>query len=382
MKRELILQKILAGRRKNLPRIQGCLIGGAAGDALGYEVEFAQYKDIRRIYGPDGITGYELHEGQARISDDTQMTLFTANGLLFGETCMMVRGIGGYPHACLYNAYKDWLYTQDPHYKPETIISWLAGVPELHARRAPGNTCLSALRSGKMGTIEKPINKSSGCGGVMRVAPVGLFYGNYYDGLSEENLIRYGAEAAAVTHGHSLGYIPAGMLSLVISKAAFSSDSLSAIISSSLEETKMVFGSDEYWNEFEDLIRKAMSLSAEDGSDSEKIRKLGEGWIGSEALAIAVYCALRYERDFSKAIIAAVNHDGDSDSTGSICGNIVGAYLGMDAIAFRWRENLELRDTILEIGTDLCDHCHMDKSDDFEDPVWVRKYVNIEAKSS
>ena len=46
---------------------------------------------------------------------------------------------------------------------------------ELYARRAPGTTCLSALRSGRMGTMEEPINDSKGCGGVMRVAPVGLF---------------------------------------------------------------------------------------------------------------------------------------------------------------------------------------------------------------
>ena len=92
---------------------------------------------------------------------------------------------------------------------------------------------------------------------------------------------------------------------------------------------------------------------------------------------IAIYAALRYENDFDKAIIAAVNHNGDSDSTGSICGNILGAKSGLEGIASRWIENLELKETILEIGQDICDHCHMKRDGDYEDPVWLRKYVFI-----
>ena len=67
----------------DLDRYRGCLLGGAAGDALGYPVEFLSLADIRERYGPAGITSYALQHGVAQISDDTQMTLFTANGLLF-----------------------------------------------------------------------------------------------------------------------------------------------------------------------------------------------------------------------------------------------------------------------------------------------------------
>lgn len=375
--KERILQNILDGRRKHLSKIQGCLIGGAAGDALGYEVEFMNYLDIRRSYGPEGITAYELTDGKAIFSDDTQMTLFTANGLLYGETRMMLRGIGSAPHACVDQAYHDWLYTQDPSYKPDHIVSWLTGIPELNVRRAPGNTCMFALRSGTTGLISYPLNNSCGCGGVMRAAPVGLFYGQYYDSLSDENLVRYGAETAAITHGHPWGYIPAGMMSLIVKKAAFSKEPLRKIIRDSFAETKKVFGVNEYWDGFAVFIEKAIDLVLNDNSDAENIRKIGEGWVGHEALAIAIYCALRYEKDFSKGIVASVNHDGDSDSTGSICGNILGAYLGMEGIDAKWTENLELRDTILELATDLCDHCHMEKNGSYEDPVWLRKYVDV-----
>lgn len=65
-------------------RVLGCMVGGACGDALGYGVEFLRLREIKEKYGRDGIT--ELLESPAKISDDTQMSLFTANGLLYGYT--------------------------------------------------------------------------------------------------------------------------------------------------------------------------------------------------------------------------------------------------------------------------------------------------------
>lgn len=80
---------------KHLDRYRGCLLGGAAGDALGYPVEFLSLTDIQEQYGPAGITSYTLQNGVAQISDDTQMTLFTANGLLFSETRQRIGAPGG-----------------------------------------------------------------------------------------------------------------------------------------------------------------------------------------------------------------------------------------------------------------------------------------------
>ncbi|MBR3024535.1 MAG: ADP-ribosylglycohydrolase family protein [Oscillospiraceae bacterium] len=45
---------------------------------------------------------------------------------------------------------------------------------------------------------------------------------------------------------------------------------------------------------------------------------------------------------------------GDSDSTGAVCGNILGAYLGYDAIPQKYKDNLELHDLILQLSDDLC----------------------------
>lgn len=363
--------------KKLIGKVRGCLIGGAAGDALGYEVEFMSDDSIQARFGPDGITAYELTGGKALFSDDTQMTLFTANGMLFGETLVKLGKSNKLPVSSVAAAYHDWLHTQDPSCKPAAFVSWLAGVRELHSRRAPGMTCLSALRSGKTGSPEKPLNDSCGCGGVMRVAPIGLFYGPNADPADPDDIVRYGALAAAFTHGHPWGYIPAGMLSLIVNRAAFTADPLSEVIRYSFEVTREVFAYDDYWEGYASILQNALDRSANDLPDRVNIRKIGEGWVGHEALAVACYAALRYEKDFSRALIAAVNHDGDSDSTGAVAGNILGAYLGMDGIGEQWTRDLELRDTILELADDLWTHCRADEAGTLSDPAWQRKYVDI-----
>ena len=353
MDKETIIGELQDRRKKYLPKIQGALIGGAAGDALGYEVEFMRDSEIRRRFGPDGITAYVLHGGKALFSDDTQMTLFTANGLLYGETCVSLHGTRKKAWSYIRDAYKDWLYTQDPSHKPDRFISWLVSIPELHCRRAPGMTCMSAMRSKRVGTIEKPLNDSCGCGGVMRTAPVGLFYGHDGARVSPEDIVRYGAYAAAFTHGHPWGYIPAGMLSLIVERAVFENEPLPKIIRDSFDVTKAVFDYDDYWDGFAAFIQKAIDLSGNDDTDRENIRKIGEGWVGHEALAIAVYAALRYEHDLSKALIAAVNHDGDSDSTGAITGNLLGAMNGMSRIPKEWIKKLRERRIVETVAWDI-----------------------------
>ena len=109
-----------------------------------------------------------------------------------------------------------------------------------------------------------------------------------------------------------------------------------------------LFAYDPYIGELTDLIDFAITLSQNQDSDLDNIHSLGDGWVGDEALAIAIYCALRYQNDFSAGIIAAVNHRGDSDSTGAIAGNILGAWLGYEALENKWKENLELADVIVE----------------------------------
>ena len=310
------------------------------------------------------------------MSDDTQMTLFTANGILVNETNCVLNGAPDRLKTIISEAYMEWYRTQTNsfphHYKWRSC--WLMNVPELFSERGPGRTCMSALDSGEYGSIKYPINNSSGNGGLMRVAPYGCFFRN----MSEHDLILAAAESTAITHGNSLGYMPSGMMALMIRKCIWREEtSISDVIESSFRATEKVFSYDPQWPKLAKLIDLAFTLSGNSVSDITNIRKIGRGTTGDTGLAIAVYCSLRYEHDFSAGIIAAVNHDGDSDSTGAITGNLLGAYLGMNAIGEKWIDHLELKDIILEIAEDL--YLGVPTKDEIERMVlWKTKYVEMQ----
>ena len=333
--------------------------------------------------------------GKALISDDTQMTLFTANGILVGDTRLSMRGIGGDPKAYVPNAYLDWLKTQESdinsvnhheRYTEKGGYSWLLDVPELYVRRAPGNTCLSALetraKEGYVGSfINSPINRSKGCGGIMRIAPLALKYRsgeNFYGDI--EQIDMEAAELSAITHSHSLGYMPSAVVSHIISRILCSYDemSLKDMVLEARDSVSKLFAGDKNLPVLVDIINRAVRLSEEaDADDLDNIHALGEGWVAEETLGIALYCALKYQNDFSKAMITAVNHKGDSDSTGAVTGNILGALIGYTAIDSKWKKNLELLDVILEVADDLCHGCQMSEYSHYQDPAWITKYMHM-----
>ncbi len=356
-------------------RIKGCLYGGAAGDALGYEIEFMDEGAIFSKYGRDGIQSYVCGiNGKALISDDTQMTLFTAAGLLAWKAH------GGDPvRSYVRQAYIDWLITQMSDYDCRDMIedydrkiSWLSDVEELYSQRAPGNTCMSSL----IGLVksQKPINDyikdkrndSKGCGGIMRTAPIALMFEDTKEADFEA------AQMSAITHCHSLGYMPSAVMAHIINRLVFSPNgqSLKEIVLEAKNTVSDMFRKDRNIKYLEDVINKAVELSENDEDDLENIHKIGGGWVAEETLGIALYCCLKYENDFSKALIVSVNHSGDSDSTGAVTGNILGALTGFDKIDNKWKERLELSEVIDDISKDICRSFE-------EDTVWCQKYYKM-----
>lgn len=353
-------------RKKPLPslqdRIRGCLFGGGAGDALGYYVEFMLSLRIFELFGPDGITSYKKDRasGKALISDDTQMVLFTANGILSNAFLTHYNHTSEKVEHTIAQSYQDWLYTQCTHYSPEVKktprASWLLDVPELFQRRAPGNTCLQSLITRADSPIPEDflasaINNSKGCGSVMRVAPLSLIPWS-----SIEDLHMAAAQVSAITHCHPLGYISSSVLCHVIYRILFPTEEKMTLLQT-VEEARAtantLFAGKCELHKLNELIDEAISRSQNEESDLDNINHIGQGWVAEEALAVALYCALKYPNDFSKAIIAAANHGGDSDSTAAIAGNIVGAIVGYDAMEEEWKEDLECTDVILELADDL-----------------------------
>lgn len=343
---------------KDTLHFRGCLLGGAIGDALGYTVEFMNISEIKSKFGNDGITElvYDQKSSKAVVSDDTQMTLFTAEGILWADYRGRHKGICSFP-SCVFYSYQRWLYTQtgklaskeynwildndQVDYKSE-----LLNVKELFERRAPGNTCLSALSDSAnqdFGTIEKHINNSKGCGGVMRVAPVGLYFYK-----SPGRAFRIAAECAAITHGHPSGYLSAGVLACIIAEIITGKE-IKQATSNAIDILKTYDGHEECL----DILQKAIDLVVKEINPQEAIKQIGEGWVGEEAQAIALYCALKYPDDFKKAVCLAVNHSGDSDSTGAITGNILGAYMGIEAIPKEWVKQVELSEVMIQLADNL-----------------------------
>ena len=130
-----------------------------------------------------------------------------------------------------------------------------------------------------------------------------------------------------------------------------------------------------------DLVEQALRLADNNSPDVDNIRHLGEGWVGEEALAIAVYAVARHIDSFADTLIAAVNHDGDSDSTGAIAGNIIGAMIGYEAIPDQFKTHLEMHDVILAIADDLHQGCIIDSETEEDTPEkkqWYDRYVDMQ----
>ena len=171
--------------------------------------------------------------------------------------------------------------------------------------------------------------------------------------------------------------MPAAVICHIISTIlkSYPQKSLKEIVLEARDTVAKLFAGDANLSTLTNIINQAVLLSENDVNDLENIHTLGEGWVAEETMAIAIYCALKYQNDFSKAIITAVNHKGDSDSTGAVTGYILGTIVGYDAIEEKWKKNLELHDVILEMADDLCHGCLMEEFSRYEDPAWVSKYI-------
>ncbi|MGM1064345.1 ADP-ribosylglycohydrolase family protein [Saccharothrix sp. Mg75] len=319
--------------------VRGSLLAGAVGDALGGSIEFDRIDRVRDRFGPSGLTDYAPAYGRlGAITDDTQMTLFTLEGLL------LARRRGGDPVHEVRAAYGRWLRTQGGPEVPDD--GWLLGVRALHEPRAPGNTCLTALRSGALGTVDDPINDSKGCGAVMRAAPVALW--------SDDAREVFGLAAAtgALTHGHPSGYLSTGVLAVLVQQLLAGLELLPAIEVARAELVRWD-GHEEQLVLLDLAVGTAAELAAEGARPTPEAieARFGGGWVGEEALAIAVLTALT-GRDLADGLLLAVNHSGDSDSTGALCGNLLGARDGAEAIPAHWLGALELADVVERLSAE------------------------------
>jgi ADP-ribosylglycohydrolase len=285
------------------------------------------------------------------VTDDTQMTLFTADGLLRAHVRQSMEGSANIA-TIVAHAYQRWLLTQEmaaPLVDRSGDQGWLIEQRELFAKRVPGHTCLSALAA--MPSLgAKARNDSKGCGGAMRVAPVGLFCAREpgsTDQRAARRAFELGCELAGLTHGHPTGQVAAGAFAALIALGAREWE-----LDEAIDEVLPLVIKRPLGTETCEAIEKAVALAQGGEPSAEKLAFLGEGWMAEEALAIAVYAALATP-DFTTGVLIAVNHDGDSDSTGAMAGNLIGAMRGVDNIPRKWLSALDVGSTIAAIADDL-----------------------------
>ena len=324
-------------RHYGLPgiRLHASLLGGAYGDSLGAEIEFLSLDAIRRKF-PDGISDLPPHQGlRGAITDDTQMTLFTAEGLIRAHVRGALKGIC-HPPSVVHHALLRWYRTQGGKPRVETDHVGLVADQRLWARRAPGLTCLSSLGEGRdFGARAK--NDSKGCGTIMRVAPVALM-------ITRDQVRHMATDTSALTHGHPTSQLAAAAWAEMLADVA---------AGLKLEESASAMASEyerlENGDETVRAIRKALDATR-DGSP-ETVESLGGGWTAEEALSIALYACLT-GKTFDQALQIAVVHGGDSDSTGAIAGNMMGLIDPLAAVQHRWAPVIEGADIIAHLVRD------------------------------
>lgn len=359
-------------------KVRGCLVGGAVGDALGYQIEFEigiKPKQVTRFKNNKGI-----------ISDDTQMALFTANALLWRETRLAIRGIALAPPEAICLGYFDWLSTQEKTDK-HTPICWIEKIPELNVIREPGRTCLTALEErikDDNGTLNfsRLINDSKGSGAVMRVAPIGLY-------IIPKEAGKIAGYSANITHGHPLAILSAFVMAKIIAYIVSENTKIETAVLRSIKDM-MDWEPDYYENnrchklrwdteksELKEILERAIKLAKENIEDTNAISQLGQGWVSEEALAIATYSTIKHQDSFEDAVVSAVNHDGDSDTTGALAGNIIGAKLGYNKITDYYKNNVEIKDVILELADDMANGVPINKNGGVSDATWLSKYWHL-----
>ena len=333
-------------------RFLGCMLGGATGDALGYIIEFDDWYTIRKKFGPYGLRTILRLDANGRkgiISDDTQMSLFTADGLLWAAHDALP------PEEGLYRSYMRWYYTQTKQVVQPDQSAWMTrqahekewdydmiGEEDLYARRAPGKTCLSALAgSGRSDNLFAD-NDSKGCGSIMRAAPVGLFYAG-----DPEKAFDVGCQSGRLTHGNPTGYLAAGMLSASVSLLSQGNE-----LADTLPEVMRILQKHEHYEGVKRAVMRAVDEAVTDREAWRAMKRIGKGWVAEETYALAIYCLLK-TGTLKDAVIMACNQDGDSDSCGAVCGNMAGAMYGADAVPRSWSHKLECSSLVTSLAQSL-----------------------------
>lgn len=360
-----------------LSSYKGCLLGLAAGDAMGYAVANQSLEQIRDNYGPSGLLGYDLVNGYAYVTSHTQMAAYACNGLLLGVTRGQMRGVMA-PYV-RYVAAAELEWAKHQGYRRDINLPrncWITGAQGLRFRRCMDTLMLDTLNRRDLGTMEEQRNRYQTPGAITAAIPVGLFFDP--NRMERGELVRLGAETVALTHGNPLAFLTGAALAYIISRIAWNGDRDMRIVARdtiSMLKQEYHAAYPKAVNEICLHLQSAIALAGTPGTpEAEALDKIYCD-TASRVLAGAVYVAILHPKSLDEALIAAVNHSGESAAVGAVTGAIVGALVGEEGIPDFYLEGLEPAETLRTLAVDMFQGCPMEKESHFFDCEWEEKYI-------
>ena len=323
----------------------GCLLGMAAGDALGFTIDGKTWEEIQEDYGPNGLLGYDIVNGTVQVSSYTQVGAYVANGLLLGVT----RGRPELFDKYIQKSLREWTRRQDMT-PGEPFGCWVAHVPPLRGRNCRDARMLDALRLTNLGSVDTPRNTNPNPGAMTGAAMVGLAYDPTR--MTPEWITRTGAAAVAATHGDAETFLSGAVLAnITASMVQDPRKPLKEHFLLAIQSMDACFRSE---NEFAApltvKLKQVLVLPLDDPQQIMEKLRCAAAW---ECLAGAMYACLAAQGDFDTAMVTAVNHSGKSAAVGAIAGCIMGAMLGDRKLPDFYLEGLEAAPALTVLAKDL-----------------------------
>ena len=348
---------------------QGCLLGLAAGDAMGGPVDAGKWREIREDYGPNGLLGYDLVNGYAEVTAHTQLCAFTCNGLLLGLTRSQLQGRAAPFVRYIALSHKEWASAQRRHSTLQRTYCWVYWVDELRRRRCADGRMLDTLAEDRIGSPEEPVNNLDGPGSLAAAVAVGLFARAHR--LDPDWRDRLGAEAVALTCGHPSAYVSGAVIAHLVGAVLEEPEKpLEHQITEALDAAQRLFGAAAHQVKL--ALGYAISLARQGGSRQAVMESLVCG-NAVQVLAAAVYTLLTCGDDFDAAMVTAVNHSGRSCAVAALVGAVLGARMGVEGLPEFYLDGLEIGGVLRELAEDLATGCPRPMTLE-----WDRKYLQGE----
>ncbi len=289
-------------------RYRGCLLGLAAGDAIGTTVEFKPRGSFTPLTDMIGGGPFGLVAGQ--WTDDTSMALCLAHSLLACD---------GFDADDQMQRYNNW--------RQQGYMSCTGRCFDIGA--TVSEALSQYLSSGEpFAGSTHPL--AAGNGSLMRLAPIPLFY---HQDMAQ--LLHFAGESSRTTHGARECIDACRYFAVLIARAFEGADKATLLADSFYQPS----------------TRKIKAIAELQYLDKAQQQIRGSGYV-VDCLEAALWC-FAHTDNFRDAVLAAANLGDDADTTAAVCGQLAGAYYGIDAIPAAWREQIVWADELVSLADRL-----------------------------